>query len=168
MNIIFLDIDGVLNSIDSMIAFHWRKLEPYETRLDEVSIGLLRNLVEAADAKIVISSTWRIGRVVEDFIKIFEHYGWTNAPVIGMTGRGGRETVRGDEIQEWIDKNNVGYYYAIIDDDSDMLESQLGNFVHVDGVSGFRLKDLCHALNIFGIPDKDLEAHAFFSTPKNY
>ena len=167
MNIIFLDIDGVLNSIDSMAAFHALGKHEQEVTLDIVSIGLLKKLCETTGAQIVISSTWRIGRIIPDFVAIFNHYGWVDAPVISFTGRGGTGTVRGDEIQDWIETNCVSNY-VILDDDSDMLDSQLGNFVHVSGVNGFRIKHLCHALHIFGCPNKDLEAHAFFSETKSY
>ena len=167
MKIIFLDIDGVLNSVDSMVAFHTLGIHDEELTLDTVSIGLLKHLCEIADAKIVISSTWRIGRISPEFVAIFNYYGWADAPIIGMTGRGGYGSCRGDEIQEWIDHEDVENY-VILDDDSDMLDSQLGNFVHVSGVNGFRLKHLCHALHIFGHERKDLEAHAFFLETKHY
>ena len=57
MKIIFLDIDGVLNS------------EMYETsrgenrvdnRIDLSRVKLLADIVNATDAKIVLSSTWRV------------------------------------------------------------------------------------------------------------
>lgn len=167
MNVIFLDIDGVLNSIDSMVASYQLGLHSQEKTLDIVSIGLLMKLCKETNAKIVISSTWRLGRTIDDFKSIFSHYGWSDFPIVGMTGRGGIGSVRGDEIQEWVDSNDVSNY-VILDDDSDMLESQKLHFVHVSGVNGFRLKHLCHALHIFGFPSKDLEAHAFFAEQKNY
>jgi len=55
MKVIFLDIDGVLNSVKSMIE------SKYEKWSDEPSIeniGWLNYIIEKTDAKIVISSTW--------------------------------------------------------------------------------------------------------------
>lgn len=171
MNVIFVDFDGVLvNTIDSAVAYHalFPDLPDRSTMFDQVAVGLLKHVCDLAPAKMVISSTWRIGRTVADFIAIFESCGWKDAPVIGLTGRGGAGTCRGDEIQQWLDANPVVTNYAIIDDDSDMLPSQQARFVHTPTVSGLRLKHLCHLLHIFGADRKDLEQHAFFSESKHY
>lgn len=55
MKIIFLDIDGVLNNI--------RTRETFENFVfvDDDKILLLKKLIEKTDAKIVLSSSWRIG-----------------------------------------------------------------------------------------------------------
>lgn len=166
MNIIFLDIDGVLNSVDSAIAFYeWMPKgtrEQSEDKLDKVSIGLLRKLCMVTDAKIVISSTWRMGRVKEDFEEIFKRYGWVDFPYYGQTIIGyilfdiGSRT-RGHEIQHWLKEHPEIINYAIIDDDSDMLPNQLKNFVHVSNINGFRSKHYCQCLRLLGKPDEVLE-----------
>ena len=156
MRIIFLDIDGVMNSVDTTLAFSGGGLNR-KKRLDPVSIGLLKKLCDETNAKIVISSTWRLGRTIQDFIDIFSTYNWKDAPVIGKTvvlNYKGR--TRGDEIQCWIEENNV-QEYVILDDDSDMLQSQKHRFVHVSNVNGFRSKHYCQCLRLFGMPDDRLE-----------
>ena len=87
MNLIFLDIDGVLNSVDSAVAHHalHPKHHREEFRLDPISVGLLKLLCEITDAKIVISSMWRLSRQTGEFHDIFAHYGWIAAPVISRT-----------------------------------------------------------------------------------
>lgn len=164
MNIIFLDIDGVLNSVDSAIAYHnWLprgSRQQMEDRLDPVSIGLLKQLCDQTEAKIVISSTWRRGRTTKDFIKIFAAYGWHDAPVINRTPV--LDTERGYEIQEWLDSHPEVTNYVILDDDSDMLDSQLQNFVHVSNVNGFRSRHYCKCLRLFGKPDDRLEQQVNF------
>ena len=48
---------------------------------------------------------------------------------------------RGDEIQYWLDHHKNEYNtYVILDDDSDMLPSQLNNFVQTDPMNGFLLE----------------------------
>jgi hypothetical protein len=170
MNIIFLDIDGVLNSVESTIAYHHLRGHPTTIfseadRLDPITIGLLKCLVDATDAKIVISSTWRINYSLEELIAIFATHEWENAPLIGKTGRGGVGTVRGDEIQEWLNAHPEVTNYVIVDDDSDMLDEHRLHFVNTSGTTGFTLVNLCEALTIFGVPNKDFEAHAYFAKP---
>lgn len=165
MKVIFLDIDGVLNSVDSMISFYnWTPIgtkEQMEDRLDPVSIGLLRRLCLGTGAKIVVSSTWRRGRIKEDFLEIFAGYGWGDFPYLDKTPIGYSinpigERTRGHEIQYWLD-NNGNPEYIILDDDSDMLESQKDRFIHCSNINGFRSKHYCQALRLFGQPDVRLE-----------
>lgn len=55
MKLIFLDVDGVLNSLSTKA-----EIEGYTFVSDEL-IALLKQIVDATDAKIVLSSTWRRG-----------------------------------------------------------------------------------------------------------
>ena len=55
MKIIFLDIDGVLNSKAYDSKRDWNK----QTNIDETRLPLIKQIVEATDAKIVLTSTWR-------------------------------------------------------------------------------------------------------------
>ena len=56
MKIIFLDIDGVLNS-----RIYDRKRNRDElTDIDETRLPLVKELVAATGAKIVLSSSWRV------------------------------------------------------------------------------------------------------------
>lgn len=173
MKVIALDFDGVLNSIESSIAHH--HLKKFDSALycdteglDFVSIGLLKCLCDITGAQIVVSSTWRLAYSITEFKDIFAKYGWVDAPIIDKTGRGGINTIRGDEIQDWLNAHPEVDNYVIIDDDSDMLESQLTHFVQTSGICGFGLEELCHALHIFGQPNADFEAHAFFKKVKPY
>ena len=53
MKVIFLDVDGVLN--DQM----WLHLL-MDSEIDEVRVARLAEIVKATDAKIVLSSSWRV------------------------------------------------------------------------------------------------------------
>lgn len=57
MNIIFLDVDGVLNSSD------WNQKHPTEIKngflIDETKVVLLNELIRKTNAKIVLHSGWR-------------------------------------------------------------------------------------------------------------
>jgi hypothetical protein len=44
--------------------------------------------------------------------------------------------MRGEEIKDWLQKNQEVQEYAILDDDSDMLPEQMDKFYHCDGYFG--------------------------------
>lgn len=51
-------------------------------------------------------------------------------------GENERRAVRGDEIQAWLDAHPEVTKYAILDDDCDMLPSQLHSFFRTDVAQG--------------------------------
>ena len=142
---IFLDIDGVLNHQ----LFYQEKTQserfkevglPY-CDLDPKKIELLNSLIELTGAQVVISSTWRMRRTVEELQSILEWGGFVGT-VIAKTpnlsySKSWDSVPRGAEIQVWLDNTvKEDYRYVIFDDDSDMLLSQRESFFHVDGYCG--------------------------------
>lgn len=57
MRVIFLDIDGVLNSKE---FFQNRQPTQGLNEIDEEKVKLLQQIVQATNAKIVLTSTWRV------------------------------------------------------------------------------------------------------------
>ena len=55
MKVIFLDIDGVLNSRAYDRKRNWNE----QSDIDETRLTLVKEIVDATEAKIVLSSTWR-------------------------------------------------------------------------------------------------------------
>lgn len=145
MKIIFLDIDGVLNSIDyqnSLLMSTDEKgisraeiRDVYGQTFDPRCENWLAYIIAKTKAKIVISSSWRFSGV---FVmqKMWE-YRKLAGEVIGRTPihTDNQHTVengeRGGEIAQWLKENEVENY-IIIDDDSDMLPEQMQNFVKTD------------------------------------
>lgn len=137
MKIIFLDINGVLDSHRTMYASNYDDEANEELKLDPIAIGLIDKLCQVTEAKIVVSSVWRMGRTCGDFKKIFKHYGF-DLPVFEMTpiltGK-----PRGAEVQAWIDMwESDGLEpiesYVILDDDGDFTQYQpLVQTKHQDG-----------------------------------
>ena len=132
MKIIFLDIDGVLNVIGQGVDEYGQK---FHKHLEDN----LRYIIEKTGAKIVISSNWRTSGL-KIMKEMWQH---RNLPgeVIDVTptefdvvNRGTCEFYdlvdRGFEIQQWIDDHREEIEsYCIIDDNDDMLPSQMDNFV---------------------------------------
>jgi len=155
MKIIFLDIDGVLNS-DSIVSEYIPEIDgeyyPYQSHL----IENLNIVLKETSAKIVVSSTWRIGETVEKLQYLLTHMG-VKGEVIGKTDYySDRFVVRGNEILKWIidNKKLLGCHhydfidYVIIDDDSDMLYDQRNNFVHIKGREGLTKEYAYECINI--------------------
>jgi hypothetical protein len=130
IKIIFLDIDGVLNVIG-------QGHDEFGQKFHQHFEDNLRWIIEETAADIVISSSWRSAGLDE----MQRMWSQRNLPgnVIDITpnevdvvARGTCEFYdlvdRGHEIQQWIDDNQIEKY-VIIDDDPDMLDSQLNNFV---------------------------------------
>lgn len=161
-NIIFLDIDGVLNCQlhyeskqfkdykeakkqlrKDVKAERIDRLDYYKSQICATRIEWFNNLCIETKAKVVISSSWRHSKTIGELKEIFEYAGGT-FNIIGKTpDLNGIE--RGAEISKWLKDSchilfGVHYFdfhtYAIIDDDSDMLLNQADHFFQTDNYSG--------------------------------
>lgn len=131
MKVIFLDFDGVITTLES----RWR--------IDIEKVRLVEKLCDDTDANIVVSSTWRAGhenaesfknelvRKLGDDAKSCEKF---LGRIVDITDRNG--SCRGDEVGEYLDSHHDIEEYVIVDDDSDLLEEQLFNFVQTDYIEG--------------------------------
>lgn len=118
MKIIFLDIDGVLN----VTGQHGR--DEYGSNFHPHLVDNLRLIIGATGAKVVISSTWRMSGLQE--MQIMWEMRDLPGEVIDVTPV--FNTPRGEEIEFWLQHNQVDAY-VILDDDSDMLPEQTSCFV---------------------------------------
>lgn len=114
MKIVFLDFDGVLNSLSFCRAFPQRGL----IGLDEVAVQRVRKICFRTGAKIVVSSSWRIIHALEDLQYRLGALGLPMDWVIGVTPKHLKS--RGHEIQTWLDEHPEVTNFVILDDDSDM------------------------------------------------
>lgn len=150
--IVFLDMDGVINSSNR----EYKVIREPKLHQKEL-INNLNGLSEIPDIKIVLTSVWRRKfNTPEKVNELFKTIG-INLECIGVTPSLAHGTCRGDEIQQWV-VDNIGndYWryinYAIIDDDSDMLYAQRNNFFlcdHSVGITSnivYRVKN--HFMNI--------------------
>jgi len=170
MKVLFLDFDGVLNSHQSCTFWHnKRDQSKWENEMYSSWTGTLKeylahefcpialsNMEELCrripELKIVVSSTWRLGETVESLKKILAPAKLVSDAIIDVTPhfrwRGGDEVNRGHEIKHWLDAHPEVTDYVIVDDDRDMLESQLSNFVNTSELHGFMHGDMLQAQRI--------------------
>ena len=134
MKVIFLDIDGVLNSINDKFS---------QTLETQSHLSLLGELVKKTNAKIVLSSSWRgipsLRKLVENKMKSI------NTEVIGATRS--LPGTRGSEIKDWMKDKDIESF-VILDDDKDMDEMTETNLVLTDSNKGLQKEDIEKALKI--------------------
>ena len=173
MKTIFLDIDGVLNSGRSFIAFaknarsaefendaYWFKIT--KSTIDPVSVGLLNKVLEDFDARFVLSSSHRLhfkdGEDKLDKIQAFmSNLGVLGERCIGYTPYS--NTIRGKEIAHWINDNKDSYpieHMIILDDSSDFLPEQMEFHVHCKGGHGITEENYYDMTRLFGRADSGL------------
>lgn len=149
---LFLDFDGVLNSED----FFARNPEARgDNALDRKAIRRLNDFVGTTNCYIVISSTWRYGRDIQELRGILVQRGFV-APkrIIGKTPE--IDMSRGKEIARYLSKSPDVFKppmrcsYVIFDDDTDM-EPVRGRHVHIDPMVGLQRRDLERAYEILRI-----------------
>lgn len=155
--IIFLDFDGVLNS---QLWYIRTKGNREIDDLDTEAIGFLNTLIKNTGAKVVVSSTWRLNKTVDELQEILNRNGF-KGEVLDKTkdlsvGEDGDCILRGNEILQWMKARPeiLGCYYSdyknyvIFDDDTDMLYWQRNNFIHTDPYVGLTPTDIYKAEKI--------------------
>jgi len=127
VKVIFLDIDGVLNSVKTVYRSGFDFIDP-------VLVSLLSDIVKATGAEIVLSSTWRLCDKDLNLVKnaLYEY----NMSLIGVTPY---LSSRNEEIREWMVGKAV-LKFAILDD---MKEAGIGfgdNFFRTDESRGLTVE----------------------------
>lgn len=155
MKVIFLDIDGVLNSN------FWNESHQIEisdgTLIDEEKIKLLAELVEKTDAKIVLHSGWRIWfdtnlkplrKESEQLVNMFDEVGLSIYDVTpDLTTEEIRRSkkfslVKADEILLWLKSQGEVSAWVVIDDldlNNELIESHQ---IKTDSKIGLTMEDV--------------------------
>jgi hypothetical protein len=97
LRIVFLDFDGVLNTIDDPC---WSRADVGgEGCLDPEKVRLVTALVRRTGALVVLSTSWRLGFAQEELEAMLRRRGFEGG-FAGTTPREGE--TRGEEIQAWL------------------------------------------------------------------
>ena len=150
MKIIFLDFDGVLNS-----AKDFAGCENQGVVINPSKLPLLRQIVSATEARIVLSTSWRehwsktpaecddIGRFIEQTFSFYGLQIFDKTPEF----RGKRET----QIKFWLDQHPEVQQFVVLDDmllNGDFME---GHFVktsyHFGGLAEDDVQEAIRILN---------------------
>lgn len=143
MKVIFLDIDGVLNTketYDNMYRTHGF-LSAMEVPIDKFRLEYLKTIIDETDAKIVLSSSFRHffikqeGKIIPTSIKGKNLYNWflkygiyiyDITPINGYT--------REEEIKEWLINNEEIEDFIIIDDDPTIFEDLYSKLIQTSKI----------------------------------
>jgi len=103
MKLIFLDIDGVLNSHGN-------------PKIEHDKVLLLNEIVKETGAKVVITSTWRIGQSIDTLQKTLNDLDFVG----NIVGKTVMLWSRGEEIDDYLYQQNLtsqeDVKYIVIDD----------------------------------------------------
>ncbi len=128
VKVLFLDMDGVLNKgSDNAKPERYRYDDRWSNPADRFDLyyvdpelaARISKLVSDFNLSIVSSSTWRIGKTVEDFKTLLTNRFLPGNRLIGFTPDGESEGMtRADEIRYWILNNGYDIIrYVILDDE---------------------------------------------------
>jgi len=154
MKIIFLDIQGVLHLPIYSRKLKTKGLNPFDDYGPTFAPNCVKNLqtiIETTQAKIVISSTWRL--MGEHRLQAMWKDRQLPGEIIGLTPSI-QNVKRGDEIAHYLKENGHQnappqiIQYLIIDDNNTMLKTQQDNFVQTDSNLGITQTDVQKAINI--------------------
>lgn len=111
MKVIFLDVDGVLNSDEYIKGTIKSNIQGIEKHVDVEKIKLLRQAIDQTNAKVVLTSSWRLTKMAQELIKLLITYGIyaDSTPYI--------RNERGLEIKQWLADNQNVEDFVILDDE---------------------------------------------------
>ena len=163
--VVFLDIDGVLNT-----KWWYTQMDrntpkdKYGYAFDPNAVSNLKKIIDETGADIVISSSWKSFGISE-LEDMWQDRGLPGK-LIGITPNTVSDemllnadldhmelfSIRGMEIKEWLSKNGKRIsHYAIIDDMDNMLPEQQSHFVKTDPEIGITKENANQVIAILGI-----------------
>lgn len=149
--IVFLDVDGVLNSHEFLV-------EAQSCKIDPACVARLNRLVREADARIVLSSAWRYmvhghAMTLDGFAYMLRTHGFaasvngSSKVIIDLTCRDEDIAERPDQVRAWLRHNGCRDQRYVILDDGDFGWGDL-NVILTDGTTGLTDRDVDRALAI--------------------
>ena len=164
MKVIFLDIDGVLNSNDFFASNHdlvkqFFKENEYDYNnvnllverqmldIDFTELKMLKDVIIKTDSQVVITSSWKKLKIFPYIVKEFIAFG---IPVIGYTIDNGSN--RGTGIKKYLMENKVDQYVVLDDDifpdyDEEIMDRLVKTSFYDNGLEEKHIKKMIKKLN---------------------
>ena len=132
MKVIFLDVDGVLNSDEYFDKIRKLGIQGIEREVDIEKIKLLKKAIDKTGAKVVLSSSWRYTKYAQYLKELLSNYDIyvDSTPFI--------ENERGLEIKKWLSDNQDVEDFVILDDEifDSYDESLIKNLIKISNGNG--------------------------------
>ncbi len=159
MKIIFLDIDGVLNSDEYFDKIKNLNINGIENDIDVSKIVLLKKSLDETGAKIVLTSSWRYTRKAQELKQLLLSYGI----IVDCTPFIDNE--RGIEIKKWLQEHNDIQDFLILDDEifdsyDEKLMKKLIKISDTNGINygeGLQPKHIQEIIQRFGKKEKIID-----------
>ena len=132
-SIVFLDIDGVLNT--------YKEQGIRRDYVDPVKVQRIKRIIDSTGAKVVISSNWRT-----DMSAVYRELAEIADSIIGSTGLTGN---RNHEIEDWLEENPTKNWVVI----DDLYLSFPGHLVNTREDVGITDADVNKAISILSKND---------------
>jgi len=161
MKIIFLDVDGVLNNDDTTsthgVFVGW----------DKRCVDRLNHIIRKTDAAVVISSSWRMHRSMNEIIHLFNVEMGIRGTILGSTPIQNVEE-RGAEIGAWMKffKKKTGRdidRFVIIDDVDPLMFRD--HWIETDTCIGLTNKDVEQAVRCLNGDREKISFSPLLDTP---
>jgi hypothetical protein len=147
MKVLCVDIDGCLNSYQSIMLYDFLSQYHFESHGDFINKNIklfcpmalsnLAYIIRSTQCKLVLSSCWRKGQTLDSIKEWFSPWSIIANAFIDVTpvlcG-----VQRGMEIKTWLGNHPEVIKYAVIDDDDD-FDDVRGNFFKIDPMVGLNL-----------------------------
>ena len=154
MKVIFLDVDGVLCTARSYLAFDVPNHRKMWNAWDDVACAPIREACKKG-IQIVVSSTWRYPmhevELKEHMTKhgLIEFLRMPNWKTLDL--RWDAETIRGHEVERYLKDNPEIEDYKILDDVDQFLESQKSKLILTDPENGMSAENIRKLLRWSGV-----------------
>lgn len=148
-SVIFLDFDGVLNTeqYQAQLTVDGKPTnDAWGPLFDPRAVGNLKKIIDATDAEILISSSWRYMYPLGSLRMMWETRELPGE-IRDTLACGATYISRGEEIDCWLESNGQPDY-VIIDDLDDFYPTQHDRYVEVNPIVGITEADAQKAIEI--------------------
>lgn len=144
MKIIFLDVDGVLNTSETWERKHNEFINTGKVicPIDEFRIKYLKEIIDKTDAKVVLFSTWSGGfKKDNDLIiparndayagELYNFFSKYNIEIYDKISKIEINIKNKDKLKIWLENNHVEEFIIIEDEPKSLLEDFSDNIIDV-------------------------------------
>lgn len=147
--VIFLDFDGVLNTeqYQARLSVEGKpNKDAWGPMFDPRAVDNLRRIIDATDAAIVISSSWRYLHRLGSLRMMWE-VRELPGEIIDTIPCGATYISRGEDIEFWLDEHGRPDY-VVIDDLDDFTPAQHDRYIETNPIVGITVADAQKAIEI--------------------